>query len=50
MLTTRKNYNLKHGYKKQTLSDEFLARSFFKVSYIFIADTIRDASLSLSTP
>ena len=28
MLTTRKNYNLKHGYKKQTLSDEFLGRIF----------------------
>ena len=28
MLTTRKNYNLQHGYKKQTLSDEFLGRIF----------------------
>ena len=28
MLTTRKNYNLKHGYKKQTLSDEFLGQIF----------------------
>ena len=30
MLTTRKNYNLKHDYKKQTLSDEFLGRIFPK--------------------
>ena len=28
MLTTRKNYKLYHGYKKQTLSDEFLGRIF----------------------
>ena len=28
MLTTRKNYKLQHGYKKQTLSDEFLRRMF----------------------
>ena len=28
MLTTRKNYKLCHGYKKQTLSDEFLGRIF----------------------
>ena len=28
MLTTCKNYNFQHGYKKQTLSDEFLRRIF----------------------
>ena len=28
MLTTRKNCNLQHGYKKQTLSDESLVRIF----------------------
>ena len=28
MLTARKNYKLYHGYKKQTLSDEFLGRIF----------------------
>ena len=28
MLTTRKNYKLYHGYKKQILSDEFLRRIF----------------------
>ena len=28
MLITRKNYNLYHGYKKQTLSDEFVGRIF----------------------
>ena len=27
-LTTRKNYKLYHGYKKQTLSDDFLGRIF----------------------
>ena len=33
MLTTHKNYNLKHGYKKQTLSDEFLARLDLTVNF-----------------
>ena len=34
VLTTHKNYNLKHGYKKQALSDEFLARLDLKLSYM----------------
>ena len=33
MLTTHKNYNLKLGYKKQTLSDEFLARLDLTVNF-----------------
>ena len=33
MLTTHKNYNLNHGYKKQTLSDEFLARLDLTVNF-----------------
>ena len=54
MLTTRKIYNLKHGYKKQTLSDEFLGWIFPRYrKFLFL---IRCAmhhfhlSLSISTP
>ena len=46
MLKTQKNFELYHGYKKQTLFDEFLRRIFRTV----IADTICNARLSLSTP
>ena len=44
MLTTRKNYNLYHGYKKQTLSDEFLRRIFprYRKSLLLIRYTMHD--------